>query len=151
MDGFAVVVAAIIAAFGGIWLDRSFQELDRRRDLYLEVLDYHDNIGVLIKEHLVAGTATLNTTMNEIERQINTMNAKLSLLASENVREKLNAYREALPAVLEAMKSAEPTGTPRDFRDELSKALSLLDPERSALAEAMRKDLKQRIWRRRKV
>lgn len=149
MEAIAVVVAAVVAAVGGIWLDRRFQEQDRLRDLYLETLEYLDNLAVTAKEHIVAGTAESNVTANELERQINTMNSKLSLIASDRVRKRFADYRKSWPRVAEAFEKDRPPGT--NFSEEFTRAVRSLDPERDALVKTMRRDLKKGNWGRRKV
>jgi hypothetical protein len=146
------IITAVIAATGAVRLDRHFQEIDRRRDLYLEVLGFIDNIAVMVQEQLVAGTADSNTTMIELERQIETQKTKLDLLASEKVRKAMKAYRDATPKVMQTIKApGSPAGQQRDLRDAIRHGLATIRPERDALAECMRKDLKQKVFARRKI
>lgn len=143
--------AAIVTATGAVRLDRFFQEVDRRRDLYLEVLAFIDNIAILVKEQVIAGTATSNSSMVELERLIMTQKTKLDLIASKKVRTAMQAYREAMPRLTKALKSPSTPGASTDFRDRLQHGLKVIQPERDALAEAMRTDLRQRPWQRRKA
>lgn len=150
-EALAIVVAAFITATFAIRLDRYFQEIDRRRDLYLEVLTYFDNIAVMIMEQLVAD-APNNTTKLQIERELITQKTKLDLVASEPVRNAYDAYREASPKVMEAVQGPPPDGAKtRYLPTQLRLGLEAVRTERDALAAAMRADLKQRPWSRRKT
>lgn len=150
IDAVAVVVGAFVTATFAVRLDRFFQEIDSRRDLYLEVLTYLDNIAVMIMEQLVAD-APNNTTNLRIERELITQKTKLDLVASEPVRNAYDAYREASPKVMEAVQGPPPDGAKtRYLPTQLRFGLQAVRTERDALAAAMRADLKQRPWARRK-
>lgn len=151
VEGLFIVIAAVVTATGAVRLDRFFQQIDRRRDLYLEVLTYLDNIAVMIMEQLVTG-APDNRTHLAVEREIVTQQTKLDLLASQPVRSAYSAYRSAWPKVMTAMGGPPPEGSQaKNLPTQLRLGLEAIRPERDALASAMRADLKQRVLERRKT
>lgn len=143
------LIAAVIGATLGIWLDRHFQQIDLRRSVYQQWLQFSDDIWSDIREALHAGREETEVQV-DIDRRLNAAMAQVELLASTEVLEAVKKYQVSWSrAINDALQAIRRDGTPPDVV--IPGNRNALVADRSELISTFRNDIAQKAWSRRKV
>jgi hypothetical protein len=148
MEFIGGVLVAVIAAVGGITLDRHFQQRDLQREVCLEFLKMTENLWTWLRSALEEDRDQV-TAQNEVDQMMNEVMPRVHLLASDRVRHVAKEYHRAVlreaNAAIQAVRHSD---------TEVAVAIegheNGLAPEREAFIEAARRELRGWSWRRRK-